>query len=385
MKNNNDMIYLDNNATTPCDPRVVEAMLPYFSEIYGNPSNGLNSMGRQASLAVEKAREEMGTFIGARSNEIIFTGNATEANNLAILGFCRRNRSNGRNKIITTAIEHKSVLKAFEKLESEGFELEIIPVNNDGVVDLAAFRDAVDQRTLLVSMQAVNNEIGTIQPINEAVDHAHSVGAVFHCDASQAIGKMGIDTASIGIDLMSVSAHKFYGPKGIGVLFGRGNILTKHLEPIVYGGGQERDVRPGTYNVPLIVGLGKAAELLKTEMEEEIQKIRGIREVFEELILKNLADARINGLRSDRIANTSNLTLAGIEADALLLNCPQLMMGTGSACNAGAIEPSYVLGAMGIERNLSASTIRLGFGRFNVIADAKIAFEAIQAASARLR
>lgn len=374
------MIYLDNNATTPCDPRVVEEMLPYFNQEFGNPSNSLNLMGRKAAGAVDVAREWVSNLIGAQPTEIVFTGSATEANNLAILGFCRRNNNaGGRHKIITSAIEHKSVLKAFEKLETEGFERVIVPVNRDGTVDLSVLWELVDESTLLVSIQAVNNEVGTIQPIRDAAEIAHAAGAVFHCDASQAIGKIDVDVTTLGIDMMSISAHKFYGPKGIGVLYGRGNLLTKHIEPLIYGGGQERDIRPGTYNVPMIVGLGTAARILLEEQVDEKIRIRQTRDAFEAALRENIPELRVNGVNVKRIANTSNITFPGVDADAMLLNCPQLMMGTGSACNAGAIEPSYVLSAMGIDRAAASATIRGGFGRFNKNEDAVVAAETLTA------
>lgn len=377
------LIYLDNNATTPCDPRVVEVMLIYFTEQFGNPSNALNWMGREAARAVDNAREQVAESIGARTKEVVFTASATEANNLAILGFCRRNRSVGRNKIITTQIEHKSVLRSFEKLRTEGMEVVTIPVDAHGIIELEEFTRHVDEHTLLVSVQAVNNEIGTIQPIDKVAELAHENGAIFHCDASQAIGKTDINISN-SIDLMSISAHKFYGPKGIGALYGRGKILTQYLEPLIYGGGQERDVRPGTYNVPLIVGMGKAAQLVRAEMTIEIERIRAMRDTFESNLMKQVPNALINGKNALRIANTSNITILGVDADALLLNCPELMMGTGSACNAGAIEPSYVLTAMGIDRTSARSSIRVGFGRFNAPEDPPIAANQISAAVERL-
>ena len=359
-----DLIYLDNNATTPCDPRVVEAMLPYFSEIYGNPANGLHRQGRMAAKAVDEAREQVANLIGARASEITFTGGATESDNLTILGLARSANNTNRRKIVTSAIEHKAILEPCHKLSQAGFEVVFLPVDLNGVTSLDAAREAIDDQTLLVSLQAANNEIGVIQPVQQIAELAHSHGAWMHCDAAQAVGKIPTLVDQLDVDLLSISAHKLYGPKGVGALYIRTRARRSGLEPLTYGGGQEGGLRPGTSNVPAIIGLGKACLLAQETIPEEIDRIALLRDQLETQLQQNIPSLRVNGQSVPRLPNTSNLLFPDVEADALLLNLPEIMLCTGSACTSGAMEPSHVLQAMGLSRLEAHRVVRASLGRF---------------------
>lgn len=363
--NNSGLIYLDNNATTPCDPQVVEKMLPFFTEIYGNPSNGFHILGRRAARAVEEAREQVATLVNASPNEIVFTSGATESDNLGVLGFARANRAENKKQVITSQIEHKAILNACHKLEEEGFEVFYLPVNPNGVVDPEFLSDAITDHTLLVSIQVANNEIGTVQPIRKLVEIAHHHGAIFHTDAAQAVGKIPVDVEDLGVDLLSISAHKLYGPKGVGGLYIRGGVRSLRLEPLQYGGGQESGLHAGTTNVPGIVGFGEACKILRAVLKDEANRIAGLRDLFEQLLRTKITEVRINGYQSPRLPNTSSLTFPGIDADALLVNLTYTLLGTGSACTSGAIEPSHVLQGIGLSREDASSTIRASLGRFN--------------------
>jgi cysteine desulfurase len=365
----NKSIYLDNNATTPCDPRVVQKMLPYFTEIYGNPANGYHRQGRLAAKAVDAAREQVATLIGAQPYEIVFTGGATESNNLAIFGFARVHKNNPRKRIVTTKIEHKAVLNPCNRLAEEGFDVALLPVNHQGEVCIETVTAEINESTLLVSIQLANNEIGTIQPIQKITEIAHHYGAIVHCDAAQAVGKIPVNVEELGVDLLSMSAHKLYGPKGIGALFVRGGIKTIPLEPILYGGGQEKGIRSGTTNVPAIVGFGEAARISEDVVQSEMEKISKLRDSFEEDLLRKIPWLVINARNASRLPNTSNLTFHGVDADAFLLNMPDIMMSMGSACNSGAVEPSHVLQAIGLTRADASSTIRVSMGRFTTNED----------------
>ncbi len=368
-----ETVYLDYNATTPCDPRVVEKMLPYFSEIYGNPANGLHRQGRMAAKAIDDAREKVALLIGAREKEIVFTSGATESDNLAILGVARINRNGKRKRIVTSSIEHKAVLQACKKLKEEGFDVVLLPVDSEGRVLIDAARDVIDENTLLVSIHGANNEIGTIQPIAQLAELAHQMGGLIHCDAAQAIGKIPVNVDEWDVDLLSMSAHKLYGPKGIGALFVRGGSNAIPMEPIWYGGGQENGLRSGTSNVPGIVGFGEAAHICTNELPDENIRIGKMRDTLEMELRSAISSLKINGIDADRLPNTSSLTFPGIDADALILNAPQIMIGTGSACTSGAVEPSHVLTAIGLSRIDAASTIRVSFGRFCDIGGAYLA------------
>lgn len=365
MPNPSEPIYLDNNATTRCDPAVVAAMLPYFSEWYGNAAAGLHPQGRKAARAIDVAREQTAVLINARPTEIIFTSGATESNNLAILGLGRKAAGGQRKRIVTTAVEHKAVLEPCQALANLGYEVVVLPVDAAGRVDLAVAQSAIKEHTLFVSVQAANNEIGTLQPVTQLSALAHAVGALVHCDAAQAVGKIPVDVLAWDVDLLSFSAHKFYGPKGVGALYIRNGPRAVPLEPLAFGGGQERSVRSGTSNIPGIVGLGVAAELCTNLLPEENRRIRAMHETLEFQLLAALQGAWINGTNEERLPNTSSLTLPGIDADALLLNLPEIMMGVGSACSTGALDPSHVLQAIGLDRSDATSTIRLSLGRFN--------------------
>lgn len=371
-------IYLDYNATTPCDPEVVAAMVPYFTEIYGNPANGFHPQGRKSAQAIDTARQYTANLIHADSSEIIFTAGATESNNLAIRGLAHSHVSSGRTRIVTSAVEHKAVLLPCQRLAQSGFDIQILPVDADGQIDLDAAAEIIDTTTLLVSVQAANNEVGTLQPVSDIARLAHQVGAVFHCDAAQAIGKIPVDVVAWDVDLLSISAHKFYGPKGIGALYVRRSGSVKMvLYPLMEGGGQERGLRAGTLNVPGIVGMGEAARLATDLLEIEAAQLRAQRNQFELSLIESIPSALINGRGGARLPNTSSVILTGVDADALLLNLPDVMMGTGSACSYGTIEPSHVLTAMGIDRTSANSTIRASFGRFVTDEDVRVAVERI--------
>jgi cysteine desulfurase len=358
-------IYLDYNATTPCDPRVVEKMLPYFYETYGNPSNGLHVQGRKSAKAVDVAREQIADLIGAKSNEIVFTSGATESNNLAILGLARFHQNAQRKRIVTCLIEHKAVLLPCKKLKEEGFDVVFLPVDKNGRVVLEEARNSIDDNTLLVSIQGANNEIGTLQPIKELAELAHQHGALFHSDAAQAVGKVPVSVDDWEVDLLSLSAHKFYGPKGVGALYIRGGTGAIPLEPIGYGGGQESGLRSGTTNVPSIVGLGEASKLTKSTLNDEAVRVLEIRNQIESQITSRIPLSKINGVLADRLPNTTSITFQDVDADALIYNAPDIMIGTGSACTSGAIEPSHVLTALGLSREDASSTIRISLGRYN--------------------
>ena len=373
----NNPIYLDYNATTPVDPRVLEVMLPYFSEIYGNPGNGYHRQGRLAEKAIQDAREQVATLLHAQPHEIIFTSGATESNNLAIEGLVRMCRDGSRRGIVTSAIEHKAVLLPVERLHKQGWDVVVIPVDRFGRVDMATVDAAIDDSTLLVSIHAANNEIGTLQPIQEIAAIAHERGALMHTDAAQIVGKLPIDVSSWSVDLLSASAHKLYGPKGVGALYARGGLRNIPLEPLALGGGQESGLRPGTHNVPAIAGFGAACQIAGAEVGIEAERIRSLRDHFERQLGEGISSLRVNGHPTDRLPNTSSLTFPGIDADALLLNLPTVMMGTGSACTSGAIEPSHVLQAIGLARDDAYRAVRASLGRFTTEEDVASATTAI--------
>lgn len=362
------MIYLDHHATTPCDPLVVEAMLPYFTAMFGNPSSA-HFAGARAADAVQLAREQVAALVGAQPGEVVFTSGATEANNLALLGYARAAQStNPRRRIVISAIEHKAITNPAKQLASEGFEVVVLPVDAYGTVNLAAAAEAITPVTLLVSVHAANGEVGTIQPIAELTQLAHAAGALMHTDAAQAVGKIPIDMLAWGVDMLSLSGHKLYGPQGTGALIVRHPRRTQ-LAPLIFGGGQERGWRPGTQNVTGIVGLGTAcvrcAELLSTEAS----RLASLRDEFEAQVLAVVPTAYRNGNPRHRLPHNSSLTFPGLEADALLARLPNLALSTGSACDAGTIEPSPTLLALGISRDDARATIRVGLGRFNTEAD----------------
>ncbi len=379
------MIYLDHHATTPCDPRVVQSMLPFFCEHFGNASSA-HELGHVAGDAVAQAREEVAALIGARSRDIVFTSGATESNNLAILGLARSAStcSSTRRRIVTTQVEHKAVLEPCHELERQGLNIVRLPVEDTGRVSLEAARGAINEETLLVSIQAASHEIGTIQPVREMAALAHEHGALVHCDAAQAAGKIPLDVDALGLDLLSLSAHKMYGPKGVGALYVRGG-RRMGLSPLFFGGGQEHEMRSGTLNVPGIVGLGQACRLCREEMGFEAERLRHLRDGLEARLLAAINGLERNGDAQNRLPHNSSLTFPDIEADALLANLPTLVLSTGSACASGAIEPSQVLEAIGLSRTEAYATVRLGLGRGTTSDQVGQAVQEIVAAFERLQ
>ncbi len=380
----NRPIYLDNQATTPCDPRVVTAMLPYFSEAFGNPHSAEHALGREAEAAVERARAEVAALIGASPREIIFTSGATESNNLAIKGAARFAARMGspKRRVITVATEHKCVLEATRDLAEEGFEPVFLPVAPDGRLDLAAFRAALAAPTLLVSVMAANNETGVLQDIATLATLARDCGALFHTDAAQAAGKIPLDVAAQGIDLLSISGHKLYGPKGIGALYVRHRPRVR-LAPLISGGGQERGLRSGTLPAPLIVGFGEACRIARAEMAAETARLAALRDRLLARLRAAIPGIALNGSRDHRLAGNLNLAFPGARAETLLAALPDLCLSTGSACSSAAIEPSYVLRAMGIAPEIAAASLRIGIGRFTSAAEIDTAAEMLIAAHAR--
>jgi cysteine desulfurase len=376
-------IYLDHHATTPCDPRVVEAMLPYFDVWFANPASQSHRAGRQSAQAVAEAREHVAALLGAMPGEIIFTGSATESNNLAILGIANGLKSD-RRTIVTTAIEHKSVLEPTAWLGTRGFDVRVLPVDQRGRVDVSELQSHLSDQTLLVSIQAANNEVGTIQDIAAIVDVAHEHGALVHCDAVQAVGRIPVDVNAWDVDLLSLSAHKLYGPKGIAALYVRGGKRALPLQPLMFGGGQEDGLRPGTLNVPGIVGFGEASRLSQLELLPEADRVGRLRDRFEAELIARLPSVRVNGALDARLPGNSSLTFPGIDAEALIANVPELELSVGSACNSGALEPSYVLTALGMSREEAYQTLRVGLGRFTQDEDLRIASKAICKAIERI-
>lgn len=380
-----EAIYLDHFATTPCDPRVLEVMLPLFCKYFGN-AHSPHALGRAAGEAIEEARAQVADLIGGRAEEVIFTSGATEANNLTILGLARWADAHGieRRKIVTSEVEHKAVLGPCRALEAEGWELQVLGVDRSGRIDLAQAARAIDEDTLLVSLQAANNEIGTLQPVREAARLAHESGALFHCDAAQAVGKTEVDVEAWEVDFLSLSGHKMYGPKGAGALWARGGRRAPLL-PLWHGGAQEHGLRPGTLPVPLLAGLGAACALASQEMEGDATRLGLLRDALEREVVAGLGGVTINGAVGERLPHGSSLTFSGVEADALLANLPRLALSSGSACDSGALSPSRVLLALGLSRAQAASTIRLALGRFTSEAQVLVAARLIIAAVRRLR
>lgn len=367
-------IYLDHNATTPVDRRVLEKMLPYFCEVYGNAASIDHIHGNKAKQAVEEARQAIAKALGCRKeSEIVFTSGATESNNLALIGAFRRFRDKG-NHIISSAIEHPAVLDTLNYLQGEGAEITLLPVDSDGVVALEALEKAIKKETILISVMFANNEIGTIQPIKEVGALAKSKGIIFHTDAAQAVGHEKINIYDMNIDLLSFSAHKFYGPKGIGGLFVRSYSPLIKLSPISFGGGHEKGMRSGTLNVPGIVGMAEALLLTNKEMKEENSRLREAANLICLQLQQAYPDIKLNGHPQNRLSHNLSLTIPGVEAKALIHHLKnKLSFSTGSACSTVKVEPSHVLKAIGLSDDETFQTIRLGLGRTagdaNTIAD----------------
>lgn len=376
-------VYLDYQATTPTDPRVVEAMLPYFSTLFGNPHSRNHRFGWDAEEAVERARGEIASIIGASSKEIIFTSGATESNNLALKGVAHFYGDKKRH-IITSVTEHKCVLDSCRHLELEGFRVTYLPVQKNGLIDLEALRNAIADDTVMVSIMAVNNEIGVIQPLEEIGRLCHERGVFFHTDAAQAVGKIPLDVGAMHIDLMSISGHKVYGPKGIGALYVRRKPRVR-LEAMMSGGGQERGMRSGTLPTPLCVGLGEACRIAKEEMGAEAERLHALRNRFMGTITRELPEVYLNGDLEHRIPGNLNLSFAYVEGEGLMMGIKDLAVSSGSACTSASLEPSYVLRALGVEEELAHTSLRLGFGRFTTEAEIDYAAERIIAEVRRLR
>jgi cysteine desulfurase len=357
-------IYMDSHATTQVDPRVVEAMLPYFGEKFGNAASRNHAFGWAAEEAVENARAQLARIIGASPKEIIFTSGATESNNLAIKGVAEKYREKG-NHIITQVTEHKAVLDTCKHLEKYGYEVTYLPVSKDGRIDLDDLRRAITPKTILISIMYANNEIGVIQPVEEIGKIAKEKGVFFHNDAVQAVGKIPVDVNKENIDLLALTAHKIYGPKGCGALYVRRRNPRVQLSAIIDGGGHERGMRSGTLNVPGIVGFGKAAEICQSEMAEESKRLRGLRDRLKEGILGGLDDVHINGSMTHRLPHNLNASFAHVDGESLLMGMNDVAVSSGSACTSATLEPSYVLKALGVEEELAHSSIRFGLGRFN--------------------
>ncbi len=357
-------VYFDNHATTPVDPRVLEAMLPYFTEKFGNAASRNHEFGWRAEEAVENARAQIARLINAHPKEIVFTSGATESDNLAVKGVAETHRPKG-NHIVTQVTEHKAVLDSCKRLESSGYEITYLPVDRDGLIDPDDLAKAIKPKTILISIMYANNEIGVIQPIAQIGKIAKKHNVLFHVDAVQAIGKIPVDVQKDGIDLLSISAHKLYGPKGVGALYVRRKNPRVQLAPMIDGGGHERGVRSGTLNVPGIVGLGKACELCQKEMAAEAVRLGKMRDKLKNVLESSLDNTAINGSLTHRLPNNLNISFAYVEGESLLMGINDVAVSSGSACTSAAIEPSYVLRALGVSDDLAHSSIRFGLGRFN--------------------
>lgn len=376
-------IYMDYQATTPMDPRVLEAMLPYFKEKFGNPHSRTHSFGWESEAAVEEARLQVARLIGADSKEIIFTSGATESNNLAIKGVAHFYGDNRRH-IITISTEHKCVLDACRHLEEEGFKVTYLPVLANGLIDLSQLEAAINDNTLLVSVMAVNNEIGVIQPLKEIGEICRKHNVFFHSDAAQAFGKIALNVNEMSIDLMSISGHKIYGPKGIGALYVRRKPRIR-LEPLINGGGQERGMRSGTLPTPLIVGLGMAAEIAQKEMINDAVNIKLLADRFYNGITSKIPDVFLNGDIENRWPGNLNLSFAYIEGESLILAIKDLAVSSGSACTSSSLEPSYVLHALGVDDELAHTSIRFGIGKFTTTEEIDYAVDVIIKSINKLR
>ncbi len=375
-------IYLDYQSTTPCDKRVFEVMEPYFLEKFGNPHSG-HVMGQQALEAIENARNQVANLIHAEdSREIIFTSGATESNNLAIQGVVNFYQ-NSRKKIVTSMIEHKCVLEACKALIRKGYDVVFCPVLSNGIVDMDFLEKEIDDRTLLVSIMAANNEIGTIQPIKEISKLCRKHGAFFHTDAAQAVGKIE-DISAQDVDLMSISGHKIYGPKGVGALYVRMQPRIR-LTPLFLGGGQERGMRSGTLPTPLCVGLGKACEIAQDELKKDFLHISNLKNYFIDKLLNELPKVYLNGDREKRIPGCLNFSFEGVEGEGIMLGMPEICVSSGSACTSASLEPSYVLKAISIREDLAHCSLRIGLGRFTTFEEVSYATDKIIDVVSRLR
>jgi len=355
------MIYLDYNATTPVDERVLKKMMPYFKDIYSNPSS-VYRFAQESKRAVEEARRNLAALLNAKDSEIVFTSGGTESDNTAIKGIALAGKDKGRH-IITSKIEHHAVLHACAALAEQGFEVTFLGVNEYGRISLEELEENIRKDTILVSIMYANNEVGTIQPIKEIADICKSKGVCFHSDAAQAVGRVNVDTKALGLDLLSLSGHKFYGPKGVGVLYVKKGVK---FTPLLHGGGHERGRRSGTENVAGIVGLGEAARLAKIEIKSEAKRIKPLRDKLEEGILKSIPEVKVNGDPDNRMFNTLNVCIKHIEGEGILINLDfeGICASSGSACTSGSLEPSHVLLAMGIPHEIAHGSLRMSLGKY---------------------
>ena len=359
-------IYLDNHATTPMDPRVLQAMLPWFSEKFGNAASRNHSFGWEAEEAVEKARKQIADLVGANAKEIIFTSGATESDNLAIKGVAEMYAEKG-NHIITAASEHKAILDTCKRLEKDGYRVTYLPLKADGLIDMDMLRESITDKTILVSIMYANNEIGVVQPVAEIGKLCHEKGVLFHTDAVQAIGKIPVNVIKDNIDLMSITGHKLYGPKGVGAMYVRRRNPRVQLTAQMDGGGHERGMRSGTLNVPSIVGLGEACAICQREMAEESKRLQGMRDWLKDKLMSELDETFINGSMEHRLPHNLNISFAYVEGESLLMGINDIAVSSGSACTSATLEPSYVLKALGLGDDLAHSSIRFGIGRFNTM------------------
>jgi cysteine desulfurase len=377
-------IYMDYHATTPVDPRVLEAMMPFFTEKFGNAASRNHQFGWEAEQAVDAARKQVADLVGANSKEIIFTSGATESNNLAIKGVAEMYREKG-NHIITQVTEHKAVIDTCKKLEKQGARVTYLPVQKDGRISLDDLRDAITDKTILITIMTANNEIGVLQPIAEIGAIAKEKGILFHTDAVQAVGKVPFDVASMKADLVSMSAHKLYGPKGVGALYVRRRNPRVLLAEQISGGGHERGMRSGTLNVTGIVGFGKAAELCRMGMADEASRLRALRDRLNEKLHKNLDEIYINGSMEHRLPHNLNISFAYVEGESLLMGINDVAVSSGSACTSASLEPSYVLKALGAGDDLAHSSIRFGLGRWTTDEEVDYVVDKLTTVVRRLR
>ncbi|MBL7715082.1 MAG: IscS subfamily cysteine desulfurase [Bdellovibrionales bacterium] len=377
-------IYLDYHSTTPVDPEVLKAMLPYFTEVFGNAASRNHEFGWTAEAGVEKARAQVAGLIGATDKEIVFTSGATESNNLAILGVAEMYAEKGKH-IITTPIEHKAVLDTCQFLESKGYQITYLPVDKTGMVSAEQVRQAIRPDTILVSIMFANNEIGTVNPIGEIGRVCKEKGVLFHTDAVQAVGKVPVDVNSMGIDLLSVTAHKIYGPKGIGAIYVRRKNPRVRLSALIHGGGHERGMRSGTLNVPGIVGFGKAAEIALRNLSTEPKRLAELRDRLWKGISAELDELYINGHPTSRLPNNLNVSFAFVEGESLMMGMKELAVSSGSACTSASLEPSYVLKSIGVGEDLAHTSIRFSVGRFTTEEEIDFAVAKIVSAVKKLR
>ena len=377
-------IYMDNHATTPVDPRVMEVMLPYFQGVFGNAASRNHSFGWRAEEAVDRAREQVAQLIHADAKEIVFTSGATESDNLALKGVAEMYRDKG-NHIITCNIEHKAILDSAKRLERQGFEVTYVQVGSDGIVYPEMIEEAITDKTILISIMLANNELGTINPIAKIGQLAKSRGILFHTDAVQGVGKIPVDVNEMGIDLLSLSGHKIYGPKGIGALYVRRKKPRVRLSPLIDGGGHERGMRSGTLNVTGIIGLGKACEICQTEMEEEAKCLTALREKLHQGITSQLDECYVNGHPSQRLPHSLNLSFSYVEGESMLMGLNDIALSSGSACTSATLEPSYVLKAIGRGDELAHSSLRFGLGRFTTEDEVEYVVERVVDVVNRLR